>query len=202
MWLRQFYWLPANTQVKIPTISARCSATRPTSRRSSSRTGSIATSAAVDRWNKEMSSWDRPHVGHHLRPTRASKAVAVDQLTLRSPTASCWRCSPSGCGKTTTAQRRRLRDARWRPDHFGDRRVTDFPEQRNIGMVFQNYVFPHMTVQRTYLRPRDAQDGCWQGGATAWPLFWKVQLRGLNGATLASSGGQQQRRWRWRSSLP
>ncbi|KYH31625.1 ABC transporter ATP-binding protein [Neomoorella mulderi] len=56
---------------------------------------------------------------------------------------------PSGCGKTTTL---RCISGFELPDEgdvfFGDKQVTLLPpEQRNIGMVFQNYaLFPHMTV--------------------------------------------------------
>ena len=60
---------------------------------------------------------------------------------------------PSGCGKTTTM---RLIAGFERPDHgqitVGDRPVAGPqlfvpPEQRQVGMVFQNYaLFPHMSV--------------------------------------------------------
>ncbi|KAB8309550.1 ABC transporter ATP-binding protein [Erwinia endophytica] len=57
---------------------------------------------------------------------------------------------PSGCGKTTTL---RIISGLESPDAggevwFGDRDVTALPiEQRNVGMVFQNYaLFPNMNV--------------------------------------------------------
>jgi iron(III) transport system ATP-binding protein len=57
---------------------------------------------------------------------------------------------PSGCGKTTLL---RTIAGFYTPDggriHFGDRDVTDVaPQNRNTGMVFQNYaLWPHMTVE-------------------------------------------------------
>ena len=56
---------------------------------------------------------------------------------------------PSGCGKTTLL---RTIAGFYLPDagvlKFGDRDVTALPpNQRNTGMVFQNYaLWPHMTV--------------------------------------------------------
>ena len=58
---------------------------------------------------------------------------------------------PSGCGKSTTLRCVAGFEA---PDtghiRFGDRDVTSLPpEQRDVGMVFQNYaLFPHLTVQQ------------------------------------------------------
>ncbi|MHB8293943.1 MAG: ABC transporter ATP-binding protein [Acidimicrobiales bacterium] len=56
---------------------------------------------------------------------------------------------PSGCGKTTTLRmiaglEKPTAGELW----FGDRLVNDVPpDQRNVGMVFQNYaLYPHMTV--------------------------------------------------------
>lgn len=57
---------------------------------------------------------------------------------------------PSGCGKTTLL---RLIGGYLKPDRgqiwIADRQVTQAPpEQRNIGMVFQNYaLFPHLTAR-------------------------------------------------------
>src|SRR5215470_3252754 len=57
---------------------------------------------------------------------------------------------PSGCGKTTTLRCvAGLEVPTSGTINFGDNEVTRLPpEQRNIGMVFQNYaLFPHMTVR-------------------------------------------------------
>src|SRR5215469_14540302 len=56
---------------------------------------------------------------------------------------------PSGCGKTTTLRCvAGLEVPTAGRISFGEREVTRLPpEQRNIGMVFQNYaLFPHMTI--------------------------------------------------------
>jgi len=107
---------------------------------------------------------------------------------------------PSGCGKTTLL---RLVAGFEEPDageiHLIKRLVSRPglvvpPEQRHIGMVFQDYaLFPHMTVRQNI-----------QFGLARWPAAWRrtrllemLQLVGL--ADLAAryphelSGGQQQR---------
>src|SRR5262245_20799254 len=105
---------------------------------------------------------------------------------------------PSGCGKTTTL---RTIAGFELPDggeiHFGDHRVTELPpEQRNIGMVFQNYaLFPHMTVYANVafgLQMRKEPAASVRARVTA--TLEKVQLRGLEGRYPRQlSGGQQQR---------
>ena len=89
---------------------------------------------------------------------------------------------PSGCGKTTV-----LRCiAGFEPVQGGEIALSDRvvsrpghelpPEQRGIGMVFQDYaLFPHLTVARTSRsdsrdcprrRPRDEPRRCWSSSAS------------------------------------
>ncbi len=67
---------------------------------------------------------------------------------------------PSGCGKTTTLF---LIAGLYKPTsgniYFGNQLVTDVePENRGIGMVFQNYaLYPHMTVLKNIMFPLKMQ---------------------------------------------
>jgi putative spermidine/putrescine transport system ATP-binding protein len=130
---------------------------------------------------------------------RFGSVVAVDDLSLEIADGELLALlGPSGCGKTTT-----LRSVAGfeLPDagqiHFGDRHVTDLlPEQRNIGMVFQNYaLFPHMTVQDNVafgLQMRKMAAG--EAAQRVAAVLAKVQLTGLEGRYPRQlSGGQQQR---------
>jgi len=105
---------------------------------------------------------------------------------------------PSGCGKTTTM---RLIAGFERPDQgritIGDRPVAAPnlfvpPEQRQVGMVFQNYaLFPHMSVAA------NVAYGLGRGRAHQAQVNAMLELVGL--ATMGKrmphelSGGQQQR---------
>lgn len=75
---------------------------------------------------------------------------AIDSLTLDVPEGDFVSfLGPSGCGKTTTLRCiAGLEQPTSGAIRFSGRDVTGVPvEQRNIGMVFQNYaLFPHMTV--------------------------------------------------------
>src|SRR5262245_63495857 len=115
---------------------------------------------------------------------RFGSVVAVDDLTLDVADGELLALlGPSGCGKTTTLRSLagfELPDAG--DIHFGDRRVTDLPpEQRNIGMVFQNYaLFPHMTVRDNVAFGLDMRKTA--GGEIARrvaAVLEKVQLRRL-----------------------
>ena len=107
---------------------------------------------------------------------------------------------PSGCGKTTLL---RLIAGFEEPDSGEIRLIKRLvsrpglvvpPEQRHIGMVFQDFaLFPHMTVGQNI-----------QFGLFRWPAAWRrarlaemLQLVGLEGAAgrypHELSGGQQQR---------
>src|SRR5215813_12362907 len=115
---------------------------------------------------------------------RFGSVVAVDDLHLDVRDGELIALlGPSGCGKTTTLRSIagfELPDAG--EIHFGDRRVTELPpEQRNIGMVFQNYaLFPHMTVEENVafgLQMRREPSASVRAQVTA--TLAKVQLDGL-----------------------
>ncbi|OTA40862.1 MAG: spermidine/putrescine ABC transporter ATP-binding protein, partial [Symbiobacterium thermophilum] len=105
---------------------------------------------------------------------------------------------PSGCGKTTTL---RMIAGFYYPTSgrilFGDRDVTYLPpNQRNIGMVFQNYaLFPHLTVfenvafgLRVRRVPRDELQ------RRVKEALAQVRLEGMENRRIDQlSGGQQQR---------
>ncbi|MEX2535568.1 MAG: ABC transporter ATP-binding protein, partial [Trueperaceae bacterium] len=105
---------------------------------------------------------------------------------------------PSGCGKTTTL---RMVAGFEQPTggtiRFGDQNVTNLaPEQRNVGMVFQNYaLFPHMTVAQNIaygLQMRRVERA--EVTKRVEAMLSKVQLQGLGDRyTRQISGGQQQR---------
>ena len=83
---------------------------------------------------------------------RFDRVVAVDRVSLDiSEGEFFFLLGPSGCGKTTLL---RMIAGFYEPEGgrvlFGDRDVTDLPpNERNTGMVFQNYaLWPHMTVRK------------------------------------------------------
>jgi ABC-type Fe3+/spermidine/putrescine transport system ATPase subunit len=130
---------------------------------------------------------------------RFGSVLAVDDLSLEIADGELLALlGPSGCGKTTTLRSVAGFEI---PDggeiFFGDRRVTDrLPEQRNIGMVFQNYaLFPHLTVKDNVafgleMRKTPARETAERVAA----VLAKVQLAGLEGRYPRQlSGGQQQR---------
>ncbi len=67
---------------------------------------------------------------------------------------------PSGCGKSTTLF---LLAGLYKPNNgsiiFGDKKVNEIePENREIGMVFQNYaLYPHMSVLKNIMFPLNMQ---------------------------------------------
>ncbi len=105
---------------------------------------------------------------------------------------------PSGCGKTTTL---RMIAGFYYPTSgrilFGDRDVTYLPpNQRNIGMVFQNYaLFPHLTVFENVafgLRVRKVPRAEMQRRVAE--ALAQVRLEGMEHRRIDQlSGGQQQR---------
>lgn len=92
--------------------------------------------------------------------------IAVDDVTLAvRPGEFFTLVGPSGCGKTTTL---RVLAGFEPPDsgtvYLGGTDVAGIPpEERSVGIVFQNYaLFPHMTVRENVaypLRFRDPPDG-------------------------------------------
>ncbi len=81
---------------------------------------------------------------------RFGAQAAVDAVDLEIADGELFTLlGPSGCGKTTLL---RLLAGFYRPDSgdifFDERRMNDVPpEERQVGMVFQNYaLWPHMTV--------------------------------------------------------
>ena len=76
--------------------------------------------------------------------------IAVNNVTLESPDGKLiGLLGPSGCGKSTTLN---LLSGLLKPTSgkifFGDDDVTNLPpENRGVGLVFQNYaLYPHLTV--------------------------------------------------------
>ena len=105
---------------------------------------------------------------------------------------------PSGCGKTTTLRMIAgfvgLTEGRI---HFDGDDVTDLPPQeRKIGMVFQDYaLFPHLTIEENIsfgLRERKVQKARIRDRVEE--LLALVQLEGINSRyPFELSGGQRQR---------
>ena len=94
-------------------------------------------------------------------PSRSKKAgeevIAVNDFTFTIPDGKLvGLLGPSGCGKSTTLY---MISGLQKPSmgriFFGEEDVTDLaPENRGIGLVFQNYaLYPHMTVKQNILFP-------------------------------------------------
>ncbi len=85
------------------------------------------------------------------------ETVAVKDLDITIPAGKLiGLLGPSGCGKSTTLY---MISGLLRPTtgkiYFGDNEVTNIPpENRGIGLVFQNYaLYPHMTVRQNIMFP-------------------------------------------------
>ena len=140
-------------------------------------------------------------------PSRNKKSgeevVAVNDFTFTIPDGKLvGLLGPSGCGKSTTLY---MISGLQKPSggriFFGEEDVTDLsPENRGIGLVFQNYaLYPHMTVQQNILFPLQNLRGKDKMNKSA------MLERALNAAKLVQidnlmdrkpselSGGQQQR---------
>ncbi|WP_225334713.1 ABC transporter ATP-binding protein [Halomicrobium urmianum] len=160
-----------------------------------------------------MSDEQRDADGPPRRDGQESAGVAVEDLTVRFGGVTALRdvslsvengefftlVGPSGCGKTTTLRAVAGLES---PDagrvRIGGRDVTGRPpEERDVGVVFQNYaLFPHMSVRENVaygLRFADPP-----GGATTEERVTEL-LELVDMAALADrdpeqlSGGQQQR---------
>ena len=93
-------------------------------------------------------------------PSRNKKGgivTAVDHFSFEIPDGQLiGLLGPSGCGKSTTLN---LISGLETPTsgriYFGDQDVTDLPpEERGIGLVFQNYaLYPHLTVEENIIFP-------------------------------------------------
>ena len=94
-------------------------------------------------------------------PSRNKKSgeevVAVNDFTFEIPDGKLiGLLGPSGCGKSTTLYMiSGLQKPTGGKIFFGDDDVTELsPENRGIGLVFQNYaLYPHMTVKQNILFP-------------------------------------------------
>ena len=86
-----------------------------------------------------------------------AEVIAVNDFNLEIPDGKLvGLLGPSGCGKSTTLYMiSGLQSPTSGKIFFGDDDVTSLtPENRGIGLVFQNYaLYPHMTVQQNILFP-------------------------------------------------
>lgn len=129
--------------------------------------------------------------------------IAVNDVTFKIPDGELiGLLGPSGCGKSTTLN---LISGLLKPSAgrilFGEDDVTDLPpENRGIGLVFQNYaLYPHLTVKQNILFPLQNLKG------EARPSREEMQKKVYEAAGLVQiedlmdrkpgelSGGQQQR---------
>ena len=132
-----------------------------------------------------------------------SEVVAVDHFTFEIPDGKLiGLLGPSGCGKSTALS---LICGLQKPTEgkifFGDDDVTGLPpENRGVGLVFQNYaLYPHLTVRQNIIFPLENLRG--KDKLTKDEMYAKadtiaglVQIDGLMDRKPSElSGGQQQR---------
>ena len=132
-----------------------------------------------------------------------TEVVAVDDVTFEIPDGQLVvLLGPSGCGKSTALN---LICGLEKPTegriYFGDDDVTDLPpENRGVGLVFQNYaLYPHLTALQNILFPLQNLKG--EARLTKEQMLEKatdaaklVQIEGLlDRKPSQMSGGQQQR---------
>ena len=140
-------------------------------------------------------------------PSRNKKSgeevVAVNNFTFTIPDGKLvGLLGPSGCGKSTTLYMiSGLQAPTSGKIFFGEEDVTELsPENRGIGLVFQNYaLYPHMTVRQNILFPLQNLRGKdkmtkQQMLDRAYEAAKLVQIEGLmDRKPNELSGGQQQR---------
>ena len=140
-------------------------------------------------------------------PSRNKKSgeevIAVNNFTFTIPDGKLvGLLGPSGCGKSTTLYMiSGLQQPSAGKIFFGDEDVTDLaPENRGIGLVFQNYaLYPHMTVRQNIMFPLQNLKGAdkltkpemLQRAYEAAKLVQIEELMDRKPSEL--SGGQQQR---------
>ena len=131
------------------------------------------------------------------------EVVAVNDFTFEIPDGKLiGLLGPSGCGKSTTLN---LISGLQKPTSghifFGGDDVTDLPpENRGVGLVFQNYaLYPHLTVRKNILFPLQNLKGAdkltkEEMERKALEAARLVQIDGLMDRKPSElSGGQQQR---------
>ena len=140
-------------------------------------------------------------------PSRNKKqpqdVIAVNDFSFEIPDGKLiGLLGPSGCGKSTTLN---LLSGLQRPTsgkiYFGEDDVTDLPpENRGVGLVFQNYaLYPHLTVRQNITFPLENRKGKdklskAQMADMALEAARLVQIDGLMDRKPSElSGGQQQR---------
>ena len=97
------------------------------------------------------------HITKIFTSKKGDSTIAVNDFNLTIPDGKLvGLLGPSGCGKSTTLYMISglLYPTKGRV-FFGEEDVTELsPEQRGIGLVFQNYaLYPHMTVKKNILFP-------------------------------------------------
>ncbi len=97
------------------------------------------------------------HLTKIFQAKNKEETIAVNDLDIEIPAGKLiGLLGPSGCGKSTTLY---MISGLLKPTegkiHFGDTEVTSVPpEDRGIGLVFQNYaLYPHMTVRQNIMFP-------------------------------------------------
>ena len=140
-------------------------------------------------------------------PSRNKKSneevVAVNDFTFTIPDGKLiGLLGPSGCGKSTTLY---MISGLQKPSSgrifFGDEDVTELtPENRGIGLVFQNYaLYPHMTVKQNIMFPLQNLRGAdrMTKEEMVEKAYWAAKLVQIDDLMDRKpselSGGQQQR---------
>jgi len=130
---------------------------------------------------------------------KTTDTLAVNQLDVTIPSGKLiGLLGPSGCGKSTTLY---MISGLLKPSQgsifFGDDDVTTVPpEERGIGLVFQNYaLYPHMTVSQNIMFPLEnlkvPKEEALERAQKIADLVGIGELMSRKPAQL--SGGQQQR---------